>query len=767
MIRLGIAVLFAAGTLHGAPLVLSVDRLYRADPAKLAEAGEILLSELNCVNCHQADTALRSRVPAMPGPDLQEAGSRLRGGFLRAWLEDPHSNGSGSRMPDLMKGLPKQLRASNAAALAEFVESLGGRTTDKPLDGDVDRGRSLYHSVGCVACHQPRVDFTETEAGEKVDVAEVRSVSVPLDHVPAKYSRLGLSGFLRNPHLVRPAGRMPSQNLSEQEAADIAAYLMGGNPVSDNTTFPSSDRNILKGRKLFASIGCASCHVVKADGRAIASEMKAPKLSALAGKTGACLSGAPAGLAPHFALDDFQRRALTAALRNLGRTSNSEPIDLLQRRLVALNCYACHQRAGVGGPDSGRLKYFVSSGADLGDEGRVPPTLTGVGRKLREDALLKTIRGEFPVRPYMTTRMPSFAEQDATFLAHGFAVADADPDELPTPRDGEENQVGRNMWGRALVGTTGLSCVTCHQLRGRKSLGIPAIDLAHSAKRLRPEWFRDYLIDPAGFRPGTRMPAFWPEGKPLSKGNGNSTSRQIDSIWVYLNEIDQSRLPEGMESKGNYLLTPSDRPLVFRTFMEGAGMHGIAVGYPERVHAAFDSKELRWTTGWTGGFLDAEGTWDDRFTPLAAPAGENVISIQPLSPKHDDREILFRGYVRRSNYTPELLYRIGDSNIEDQMKPASTGMPGRLIRSVGKVGQSEPIWFEVANGKSIELKASGLWLVDGRLTVGFLSATDAGSDPGQVESRVVKSTAGTHLQFRMPNSLNRSMTYNLSVYYDW
>ena len=162
---------------------------------------------------------------------------------------------------------------------------------------------------------------------------------------------------------------------------------------------------------------------------------------------------------------------------------------------------------------------------------------------------------------YMTTRMPDFGEAHAKFLAQHFANADARANVKPTPRDVEENKVGRNSYGRELMGVKGLNCITCHQLGGRKSLGIQAMDLAHSPNRLRPEWFRDYLINPARFRPGTRMPSFWPEGKAISKIFGRNTSRQIDSIWVYLNEFEQTRLPEGLEKKVALNLPPANDQL--------------------------------------------------------------------------------------------------------------------------------------------------------------------------------------------------------------
>lgn len=244
------------------------------------------------------------------------------------------------------------------------------------------------------------------------------------------------------------------------------------------------------------------------------------------------------------------------------------------------------------------------------------------------------------------------------------------------------------MWGRALVGINGLGCIQCHPLNGHRSLGIQAMDLKHAAARLRAPWFRDYLLDPAKFRPGTRMPAFWPDGKPSINGHGGSTERQIDSIWVYLNELDQSRLPEGMERRDNFKLVPQEKPIVFRTFMEGAGLHAIAVGFPESFHVAFDAKNCRWSMAWKGDFLSAESTWDNRFTPLASPLGEQLAwfpdasvlwSTATRKETQLDANKSFLGYQLDVDGIPTFSYRIGNSIVvQDRIHAVERGIHRQL-----------------------------------------------------------------------------------------
>src|SRR5207245_1587129 len=93
-------------------------------------------------------------------------------------------------------------------------------------------------------------------------------------------------------------------------------------------------------------------------------------------------------------------------------------------------------------------------------------------------------------------------------MAAAFEKADSSHTEAQAPFENRDAS-----YGRKLVGTSGMGCITCHTFAGHKSLGIPAMDLTVMIRRLKRDWFHRYLLDPASLRPGTRMPGFWPEGK--------------------------------------------------------------------------------------------------------------------------------------------------------------------------------------------------------------------------------------------------------------
>lgn len=685
----GLAVASLAGTTAFAePAWPGYDLHRSAFPEDQAGSGRVLAAGLGCVACHAGAPLLPGAPTTAMAPRLQDVPARMGLDWLRRWLADPHGTKPGTVMPTAIS--PASPRASAVVEdLVHYLASLkpGSESLPKVEPGDVNRGAALYHSVGCVACHESKVPSAEG------DTARPRAASIPLGPLAAKWTHAGLAALLKEPLRWHPAGTMPDQRLTDQEAADLATWLRGSAPDPTEPWPRPEPSRVQRGDLLFTSMGCASCH---GDGRL--PTVPAPAWKDLSsGSQRGCLAESPAAGVPDYKLSLVQRRDLRAALRE------PETADAGLRAsasLAARLCVTCHERNGMNGLGPVRFEFFQTTGADLEDEGRRPPTLTGVGRKLTRTALREVIQGteagtppssgSVYVRPYMVARMPSFGGWVGDAMAALLETGDLHDDIEPTPRDGDENQVGRNMWGRALVGITGLGCIQCHPLGGHKSLGIQALDLSTVGGRLRPEWFRDYLIDPAAFRPGTRMPAFWPEGKPMVKGNGNSTSRQIDSIWVYLNEWDQSRLPEGMEKKGEFELKPTSQPIVFRTFMEKVGMHAIAVGYPSGRHAAFDAKGVHWSLVWKGRFLDAESTWDDRFTPLAAPLGEEVIDWPVTTafvlPQGQGKAALpkarFHGYRLDKQGVPTFLYSLGDWEVQDRLLPDPKGSGWRQILDV-------------------------------------------------------------------------------------
>ena len=107
------------------------------------------------------------------------------------------------------------------------------------------------------------------------------------------------------------------------------------------------------------------------------------------------------------ALNARQRDALTAAIKTPPQLSK-ESAAVIARTMTTFNCYACHSRDKIGGPTEELNKFFLTTQQEMGDEGRLPPPLDGVGAKINPDYLKMLLDKGVHDRPYMHTHMPGF-----------------------------------------------------------------------------------------------------------------------------------------------------------------------------------------------------------------------------------------------------------------------------------------------------------------------------------------------------------------------
>jgi cytochrome c2 len=586
-------------------------------------------------------------------------GSRLHAEKIAAFIRSPQQRKGGTLMPGMFAD--GAAAGPQVGALAAYLASLQEDTPATP-GGDTERGKQLYHSVGCVACHAPETGFRPAGAAEGQEIPQPKHASVPLA-LATDYDAESLAHFLLDPRHYRPGGRMPSMRLSAQEAADLAAYLHPASSEKKRSERTAIDPGtVAKGRELFAQQRCSACHSLAAD----TPPRMARPLPQLSTDDG-CLAPAQMPGIPSFNLSEVQRRALRLAMVAVrsGPPAAQTVAEKIDHHFSRSNCYACHARNGKGGPEPARAVYFTTNdpGAEsLGEFAHLPPALDKVGRKLTREWLARILWGEGgSVRPYMNTRMPDFGQAQTEALIPWLEEADA---LAHPPAIDVSGLLGhqRAAPGRQLLGTTGLGCVSCHGLKDRKSPGPPVIRLTHTVARLRPEYFKELLLDPPGTQPGTLMP-------PLFAGR-KAADKEIESIWTYLKEVDSQPLPEGLFSDADYELKPAaaGRPIVLRSFIEGSGTHAIGVGFPQGLNASFDAKNCRWAMVWKGRFLDALSNWQDRAMKPIKPLGTEM---KMLPGDATARE--FRGYRLEKNGVPVMLYLENGAPVEDKLEPAADG----------------------------------------------------------------------------------------------
>jgi len=170
----------------------------------------------------------------------------------------------------------------SATGAAPSAVQAGPTTPDPPrLAGDAERGRSLVEKFECsrchggtglaaspfekhcITCHQ---DIWNDKFKAKPDKIEKWKKTVQLylnapnlEAAGARYEPAFIQAFLLRPHKLRPnmISSMPRLRISDQEAADVAAFLTKGEkpaaeaPVGDEAA----------GRQVLESKACGTCHV--------------------------------------------------------------------------------------------------------------------------------------------------------------------------------------------------------------------------------------------------------------------------------------------------------------------------------------------------------------------------------------------------------------------------------------------------------------------------------------------------------------------------
>lgn len=649
------AALLAIVVVRAEPWVPGFERFHANAPD--TAGGRLLYNELGCANCHGGNTGL----PPRRGPDLTTVITRARADWLRAFLTDPARERTGTTMPHLLANHDK----TDIEAVLHYLGTLAPKNQAAPKKvGDINAeyGKGLYHTKGCVACHAPKADYAPPEGRPVTGDFSYGTAAFPA--LGEKYSVSTLASFVREPLVSRPDGRMPRIEMDELEALAIAAYLLGiegsdGDGAPKLPRFAHDAALAARGREVVAKANCAACHTLPA--------MPAVPEAALGRTTGGCLDETPPSGLPRYRLSVAQRTALRAYLAE--RNAPVTPAQAATDTLKALNCIACHERDGQGGPDAARKPYFLGD-HNLGDTGRFPPPLTRIGRKLQPEWLAQALTGKRRERPYLATQMPAYGAAVANLPAM-LAKIDAHEETALPPGDISA--------GRKLLGTLGgVGCITCHRWGQQASLGIQALDISTTAKRLQPGWLRDYLINPAAHRPGTLMPSFWPEGKAANREIlGGDTDQQIASIIAF--SRDGKGLPEGFPATSGreFELIPGSRPIVLRTFMTGVGTHAILVGFPAGVHLAYDGRECRPVLMWKGRFFDAYGTWFARSAPFEKPLGESVVAWPAPSEAGAARS--FEGYRLDAAGVPTFLFSVGGVPVAERFEPGENGSLRRSL----------------------------------------------------------------------------------------
>jgi cytochrome c2 len=508
-------------------------------------------------------------------------------------------------------------------------------------------------------------------------------------------------------------------------------------------TFVVDKTKASQGQAWFHKLGCASCHAITESGASSIAAFEAKPLKETDAESNpGCLSDNPGISSAFYYLTSIERQAIVNSIAHIENWSKPlEPSQQVLKTMTSLNCFACHERGELGGLSNYRKQFFHTRGeADLGDEGRIPPDLTDVGRKLKRDWMNKVLNQGASVRPYMATRMPVFGKENV----HGLVdqIFKADKNDKTVPSAGKIS-LDDAKYGRKLVGVGGMACITCHTFGKFGSLGIPAMDLTTAGERLQKDWFVRYLKDPSSLRPGTRMPSFWPEGQSVNRDVfDGDTQRQIDAIWSYLNIADDNNPPTGL-IQGKKEIIADGEAVIYRNFIEGAGPRAIGVGYAEKANLAFDANQMRLAMIWQGPFMDGARHSSGRGAGFEPPLGHNLVklpdgppfafSVDPentswpkLSGKKAGYE--FKGYWLDSKRRPKFNFEFMAMDVQDYIVAVPGELDAFLRRYLTFDSRAHYVnlWMRAAVGKNIIREQDGAFLIDQKMRMRFeLSGNEA------------------------------------------
>lgn len=588
--------------------------------APVYSEGRALVAGLGCFGCH----SIRGFEKAEKvGPDLTRIRNKVDPSWLARWIENPKQYLPHTTMP-LFKNGPGDKELMTPDEVASVAAYLLKRSKEDPEQrgafkgGSAEKGKALVKSLGCLGCHhidglrpaaQPAAAAPAQEQPPAAAAGEAKAEpgktppeakpAPPVDEKAAAQARIGalvavkasppagqafapdlsrvagkvnadwLVRWLIDPRRFRPTTKMPNLRLTEQEAADITAYLMTLGKKAEVPGLASklaSEAFVKDGERLMRKRGCFGCHEIQGFETA---EKIAPDLTSFGTKRllelffGEAVhvkqnwedftlnkllnpqiyqTERVAQIMPNFGLTLEQAKALRVFLKaqNDDRAPKAMTKTLSEterdveagRRLVRrFNCDGCHRVEGQGAAITGFYE-----GINLAP----PPLVDGnlqEGEKVQSTWLYEWLARPTNVRPWLEVRMPTFGLNidQATALTKYFgALASVRlPYEFVLARDIPPEYLKA---GRLLAGKDYFDCFSCHVQGDKKPEGSPegwAPDLALARYRLRPAWIEKWLHDPQGIQPGTKMPSFFSdtEGIPddvLKDPKDPDKKRQLD-----------------------------------------------------------------------------------------------------------------------------------------------------------------------------------------------------------------------------------------------
>jgi cbb3-type cytochrome oxidase cytochrome c subunit len=429
-----------------------------------------------CYACHKTKGFEQDKVKK-PGPILTKIDSKLTQDWVKTWIRNPRAvkpttwmpriwyNSNSSEPTDAVRNEVE----INAAVAYLFANAEPHEFAVKnPPHGDAKSGEQIVKSIGCQGCHI-------VGEGSREAAGPRRTFGQPLENIGNKTSYEWVFNWVRDPKHFNPATYMPNLRLTDQQAADVATYLMtlkqpGGDAAKATVTDKDVDAALLDyyeaalpvedakaqvakldakakqldlGQKVISRYGCFSCHDIKGFEKA---QSIGTDLSEEGSKLVTRLDFAFITDIPHTSkLGWFQRKLHNPREFDKGRVlrpleklrmPNWDLSDVEVERLVTaiMSFQRDTQPAAAMPPKTARVDHEVAGrtlvhrrncvGCHIieGDGGDMvklvaepslgPPMLTPEGARVQPDWLYAFLRGPIQIRPWINVKMPTFGLDD-------------------------------------------------------------------------------------------------------------------------------------------------------------------------------------------------------------------------------------------------------------------------------------------------------------------------------------------------------------------
>jgi mono/diheme cytochrome c family protein len=426
---------------------------------------------------------------------------------------------------------------------------------------EIARGEHLFEELGCHGCHL-------TEGYE--DLARVNGVPAvgpSLRHIGAKLDHAWMVRWITNPHEFRARTRMPNFMFDENQAVQIAAFLLSTTRQPSEEwraahAAPSLDNAVAaRGKELVDSLGCRGCHALAPDevaGQLGANKDVAPNLAGIAEKTDArWIYGwirNPRGYSavarmPNLRLSDDEARAITAYLVTLGQRKPG-PADLEARladpgnvaageKLVRkYGCAGCHDVPGM--ENESRIGVELSAFGSKTKEELFFGDRTDVAETWDDWTYNKLLTPRTYATKWIEQLMPQFDLAEEDIRALRTFLASRTDGKVPVRYVDHGPGEDRIVAGRRLVAR--YNCTGCHVIEGaggdirrlyaeQPTLAPPI--LVGEGEKVQADWLFNFVKAPVPIRPwlSLRMPTF------------GLSDEEANAVVQYFGSLDHVQVP--------------------------------------------------------------------------------------------------------------------------------------------------------------------------------------------------------------------------------